>query len=158
MSSHSRDIAWASIFDSMIDLVSVHDTDFRIIKANRALADYLGKSRREIEGMKCHDAIHGTKGIASFCPFRNVRKINKPFERQVYDRRLKKYFQLCLIPVTGHSGSLKHYLHIMRDITRQKSAEISLRNSSQLLRALLDNTNDYIMIADREGKPLAFNL
>lgn len=70
MSSRRRDVGWTSIFDAMTGLISVHSRNFRIIKANRALAAHLGKSRRKIEGKKCFEAIHGVREPASYCPFR----------------------------------------------------------------------------------------
>ena len=44
---------WSRVFDSITDLVSVHDRDFRIVRANRAFADFLKMPVAELVGKHC---------------------------------------------------------------------------------------------------------
>jgi PAS domain-containing protein len=45
---------WTTTFDSITDLVSIVDTDFRIIRANKAFADTFKKTPAEIVGKTCY--------------------------------------------------------------------------------------------------------
>ncbi|RMG00259.1 MAG: PAS domain S-box protein, partial [Nitrospirae bacterium] len=46
---------WDTIFNSINDLISIHDKDFRIVRANRALLEFLGMSEDEIRGKHCYE-------------------------------------------------------------------------------------------------------
>ncbi|MGZ8461036.1 MAG: HAMP domain-containing protein [Candidatus Deferrimicrobiaceae bacterium] len=50
---------WQNTFDSMTDLVSVHDAEYRIVKANRAMSSFLGAEPGDLAGKKCHAAYTG---------------------------------------------------------------------------------------------------
>jgi len=58
---------WRTTFDSITDLISIHDKDNRIIRVNRALADLLHTTPQELIGKYCHQVMHGIKEPPETC-------------------------------------------------------------------------------------------
>src|SRR6266705_2019552 len=48
---------WSNTFESIQDLVLLHDPDFRILKANPALLGRLGKSQSEVVNQLCDTVL-----------------------------------------------------------------------------------------------------
>lgn len=65
---------WEKTFNTMADFVSVHDKDFKIIKANQALCDFMGKSSEEIIGKYCYQLFHNTNAPFENCPHKKTSK------------------------------------------------------------------------------------
>jgi PAS domain S-box-containing protein len=62
---------WSRTFESISDAVSIHDRDFRILRANRAFAGLFQKSLNEIIGVHCYELHKGEKP-RSGCPHQNT--------------------------------------------------------------------------------------
>ncbi len=48
-------------FNSIADMVSIHDIDSKLVKVNKAFADTLKVKPEEVIGKTCYEIIHGTK-------------------------------------------------------------------------------------------------
>src|SRR5437764_15357365 len=59
---------WSNTFESIQDLVLLHDPDFRILKANPALLGRLGKSQSEVVGQLCDAVLPKTELDWTKCP------------------------------------------------------------------------------------------
>lgn len=51
---------WEATFDAITDLVSIIDTDFRLVKVNKAFADTVGMTPQELIGRKCYEVVHNS--------------------------------------------------------------------------------------------------
>ncbi|CAK0772273.1 hypothetical protein CCP3SC15_4500001 [Gammaproteobacteria bacterium] len=60
-------------------------------------------------------------------------------------------------PVADNEGNAKFYIGIVQDITERKEAELALRNTRNLLGAIVEGTSDAVFAKDREGRYLLFN-
>ena len=69
---------WRTTFDSITDLISIHDKDNRIIRVNKAVADMLKTTPNELIGKYCHEVMHGTKEPPANCPHLQTLKTGKP--------------------------------------------------------------------------------
>ncbi len=142
---------WRTVFDSITDLVSVLDSDYRIIRVNRPFAKYLGVEPQDLIGKKCHQVMHGTDKPVSYCPIAKSIHIKKPVHKEVYDSRLNKHFMISLSPILDVDGNVQSIVHIMRDITARKKTEAKLRESEEKYRKLIETSNDAIFLADTES-------
>ncbi|MBD2204679.1 PAS domain S-box protein [Calothrix sp. FACHB-1219] len=61
------------------------------------------------------------------------------------------------IPFFDSAGEFQGYRGISRDVTQKQQAAISLQNSQQLLKAILDNSSTVIYIVDTDNKYLLIN-
>jgi PAS domain S-box-containing protein len=60
---------WASTFDSIPDAILIHDSDFRIIRANQALIARLKLSPAEVLHHSCESVLPGARANWSGCPY-----------------------------------------------------------------------------------------
>jgi len=59
---------WRATFDSITDLVSIRDKDFRLVRVNKAYADAFKMKPKELIGKTCYEIVHGTKQPCPDCP------------------------------------------------------------------------------------------
>ncbi len=148
---------WRAIFDSITDLVSVLDTDYRFVRVNRPLAAYLGVEPQDLIGKKCYEVMHGTDRPVSYCPMAESASIKCPIHKEVYDSTLKKHFMINLSPIIGKDGNVQSIVHVMRDITERKIVEKSISMSEVRLKSIINNTSAVVYLKDMAGKFLMIN-
>ncbi len=64
---------WISTFDSIEDMVLVHDSDFRILKLNRAVVKRLGSTIADVVFHQCDQVLPGAGVKWQQCPIANTR-------------------------------------------------------------------------------------
>ena len=57
---------WERTFDSVPDFIAILDNQFRIVRANRAMAQQLGVSPEKAIGLFCYYCVHGLDNPAGF--------------------------------------------------------------------------------------------
>jgi len=114
---------WRTTFDSITDLVSIHDKDFKIVRANKSFADAFNMKPKEIIGKNCYDLMHGTKEPPSFCPHKQALETGKPHCTEVFEPHLGIYIQISVSPIFDENGRTIATAHIVRDITEREKAE-----------------------------------
>ena len=120
---------WRTTFDSITDLVSIHDRDFRIVRANQAFAAAFGMEIRAVPGKKCHEIIHGSAEPWPQCPHRLTLDSGKPATEEFFEPRLGKYLQISASPVLNAQNEVTGSVHIVKDITERKQAEAALQKA-----------------------------
>ncbi len=120
---------WRTTFDSITDLVSIHDKDFRIVRANQAFAVAFGMEIRAVLGKKCSEIIHGTEEPWPQCPHRQTMESGKPATEEFFEPRLGKYLQVSASPIWNAQNEVSGSVHIVKDVTERKRAEEALRKA-----------------------------
>jgi len=130
-----RDTAaqWQATFDAVQDIVLLLDNDFRILRANRAAAQFLGVPLDKIVGQHCHDVVHGTSTPPADCPFARMRHSRRPEEVEVLARPGGPWLTISVAPLFDEKGELAQVVHVARDITQRKRAEEALRRNEAYL-------------------------
>src|SRR5208283_2442352 len=124
---------WQATFDAVQDLVLLLDKDFRILRANRAAAEFLGLPFDKIVGGHCYDLIHGTSTSPAECPLSKMRQSRRHEEVEVLARKGGPWLSVSVDPLFDPSGELTQVVHVARDITERKRAEEALRRSEAYL-------------------------
>ncbi len=113
---------WERTFDAVSDLIAILDTDYRIVRVNRAMAAKLGVVPAECIGLKCYRAVHETGEPPLFCPHRQLLEDGIEHTTEIYEERLGGDFLVSASPLFGPGGELTGSVHICRDITERKRA------------------------------------
>ncbi len=121
---------WERTFDSIPDLIMILDSERKIMRANRPLAERLGLRVQELVGKPCFKYLHGTGGPPHSCPLLGVSKDRKPYTREVTYENLNGEFEVTVSPILDENGKLEGVVHVCRDITARKQVE---RERQQLL-------------------------
>ena len=117
---------WRATFDSITDLISIHDKDNRIIRVNKAVADMLKTTPKALTGKVCHKVMHSTKEPPISCPHLETLKTGKPVVVETYNPKFEAYFHESGSPLYNEKGEVTGSIIVARDITQQKRIEEQL--------------------------------
>jgi two-component system NtrC family sensor kinase len=109
---------WAGTFDSIPDFIFVHDLQFRIVRANQALVDRLGKPRQEVVGQLCSSVMPGAGVAWQACPY---------CEHQGHageaDPCFGGYSLVSTSSYPGKDSPNGGRIHVIKDVTEERAAE-----------------------------------
>ncbi len=128
---------WERTFDSVPDLVTITDKQYRIVRINKAMADRSGLSPEEATGATCYEVFHGTDGPPAVCPYARLLKDGQEHTAEMFEARLGGTFSVSASPILGADGEITGCVQVARDITDLKRVEESLRDQEQTLRGIL---------------------
>jgi PAS domain S-box-containing protein len=114
---------WQTTFDSIADMVSIQDKNFRLVRVNKAYANAVGMRQEELNGKTCYAVIHGAACPIENCPHLETLKTQKTATREIFEPRLGTYCEVMISPIFNKDGEFSGSVHIIRDITERKKAE-----------------------------------
>jgi PAS domain S-box-containing protein len=141
---------WTSTFDSITDLISIQDKDFRYIRVNKSFADTFRMKPEEIVGKTCYELIHGRKDPWPMCPHKRALDDGKAHREEFFEPKLGIYIEVSVSPLIDEKGGVIGTVHIVKNITERKRAEEQLRKAEEKYRIQFEGTIDAIFIADAE--------
>jgi PAS domain S-box-containing protein len=143
---------WEDSFDSITDMITVHDNDYNIIRTNKAGKTLLKLPALEAHlKLKCFSFYHGTDAPPAGCPSCDCLKSGRPGVFELFEPYLNCYLEIRAIPRFDSNNQRVGLIHIVRDITERKQME---SKSEAALEAL--HKNEERMRAIVEGTPHLF--
>jgi diguanylate cyclase (GGDEF)-like protein/PAS domain S-box-containing protein len=119
---------WMTTFDSIHDVVWICDRDGTIQRCNKAAREYFRKSFPELVGRSCFEVIYGADPPGEDSPMNKVRLSRK---RETQNLLIgERWYNITVDPILDESGGFTGAVHVVSDITVQKSAEEELRAMS----------------------------
>lgn len=114
---------WQHTFDSISDLVSIHDSEFRFLKVNKTLADFVGQPAEELIGKHCYEILHGLSHPWLDCPHQTALEQGCAVTRDIDDPHAGCPLLVTASPIFDERGRVVATIHIAKDITELKKAE-----------------------------------
>ncbi len=127
---------WKDTFDIITDMITVHDKDFNIVRANKAAEEILGLPLLEDATSKCFKYYHGTEKPPGGCPSCNCLKTGEPAAFELFEPHLKKFIEVRAIPRFDENNELTGLIHVVRDISKRQQVEEINRKNYQTQKAL----------------------
>jgi diguanylate cyclase (GGDEF)-like protein/PAS domain S-box-containing protein len=119
---------WEQTFDAVPDLISIVDSDHRILRINNTTSDRLGISFEDAIGRKCYEIHHGVTERPETCPVATAKlKATEIAPREIVMEPLDRVFLVSVSPLRDETGRASRFVHVARDITEQKRLEERLR-------------------------------
>ncbi len=128
---------WESTFDSIEDMITIHDKNFNILRANKAAQQFLGISVDQIPHLKCFEYYHGKGSPPQNCPSCKTLKTGIASIDEFYEPHLKKHVEVSAIPRFDGQNNFSGLIHIVRDISRRKATEEELGKHRHHLEGLV---------------------
>lgn len=138
---------WQDTFESLNDMVTVHDANFNILLCNRAAREELGSV---ITGgrLKCHQLYHGLDTPPRFCTSCAAAVSGQTATAEFFEPHLGKYIEVRSIPRMNEEGGLVGSIHIVRDISQRKRSEESEERNHKLSQAITEATLQFLQSGD----------
>ena len=128
---------WERTFDAVPDFIAILDTNYRIIRANKAMAQQLGVTPEKAVGLICYECIHGTAAPPDYCPHAQLLEDGQQHTAEVHEPRLGGDFIVSTTPLRDQKGQLIGSIHVARNITQRKKAEEALKKLNENLEELV---------------------
>ncbi len=137
---------WTNTFDSIQDVVLLHDAEFRVMKANDALLRRLGKATTDVVGSTCEASLPHDRGKWTNCPYCRG-------DAGLYEEADPCFGGFSLVSTSSYSEQGKQQkgtIHVIRDVTDRHLAE-------EKYRLLFQQMQEGVFAATPDGKLLDCN-
>lgn len=138
---------WEQTFGALPDPIVVLDREYRILRANRAMAHRLGLAPKDCVGGRCYKAVHGTDEPPSSCPHTKLLADGGEHQAQMPIDALGGEFLVSVVPIFDAEGQLLGGMHVARDVTQARQSERRLAITNQIAEVFL-TVPDEEMYAD----------
>ncbi len=140
----------AAMFEAMEDNIYIANPEGEILYMNSALERDFGPRDRRC----CFEYLNDR---TEFCPWCHIPDVmaGKTVRWEQYFPKSGKTYDIIETPLRKADGIVK--LTIFRDITERSRGESALRESRELLNAIVEGTSDAVFVKDAEGRFRLFN-
>jgi len=148
-----------SVFEAIQDGLCVLDRDLTVVRTNqwmqRMYADHA-----PLEGKKCYEVFQRHDAPCAGCPTLTAMSTGKPqFAEVPY---LKEgtptgWIELSAFPLRNERGDVTGVIEYVKDVTERVHAVKALQQSEARARAILDATQETVMLLDPDGTVLQCN-
>jgi signal transduction histidine kinase/CheY-like chemotaxis protein len=122
---------WEKTFDAIDDVVTIHDHEMRITRANKAAGVLFKVDPTELIGKHCYEVFRGGSEPCAGCPEVLSRADLNNHRATICHENLGKTFAAASFPLADTAG-LTGFVHIAKDITEQLKMEERLRQSQKM--------------------------
>ena len=139
---------WAEMFDSISDLMLLHDEQHRVIRVNRSLADKLKKDPIELLRVPVQE-LFASSSSSQTCPFcLDLR--GEHFRDEFREAKTGNIYLISSSQLRGPSDDSAQTVHVLKDVTASRRAE-------RLYRELFDNIQEGAYFSAPDGRLLEVN-
>jgi PAS domain S-box-containing protein len=132
---------WETTFDSVTDLLTIRDKDYRVIRANKAALRRFGVKAEELIGKRCFEIFHHSDKPCAGCYVSETLLTKNPATTELESQYLNGVFRFHTFPILGEMGELVGVVELAREITEEKRLEIEkdvVNNVNKILASSLD--------------------
>jgi PAS domain S-box-containing protein len=138
---------WVNTFDSIQDLILVHDAEFNIMKVNQALVQRLNSAPAAAVGKPCETVLPRTQEQWKGCPYCSRGDVDFV---EGSDPCFGGYSLVSTSSYTDQNSKQKGTIHVIRDTTERRAAE-------EKYRLLFEQVQEGVFVATPEGRLLDCN-
>ena len=142
-----------NIIDCIGDLLFVIDKNRVIIKVNKSACAALRKKPEELIGKHCYEIVHGMNTPWCNCPATKTFETKETATEEIIDPNIGIPLLVTTSPILDENGEVAKVIHIAKDITKTKLAEMELHIAANLF----DAASDSILVHDLDGRLVYFN-
>lgn len=122
---------WEVTIDASPDMIAILDTDHRIIHSNKALIQYRGERRENINGRDFHQVLPAIKKIPVF-PFPPEEGKEEIASHEIHDSDKGGDYLVTVAPLRHEDGSQWGTVVFVRDMTEYKLIQKQLLHSQKM--------------------------
>lgn len=139
---------WAEIFDSISDLMLLHDEHQRVLRVNRSLSEKLSKEPADLLGSPVRDLFSLSSKMPA-CPFcLDLR--GHEFREEFREPKTGDIYLISSSRLRGVPEESQQIVHVLKDVTASRRAE-------RLYRELFDNIQEGAYFSAPDGHLIEVN-
>src|SRR5581483_8759847 len=138
---------WVNTFDSIQDVILVHDADFKLMKVNQALLARLKQTPQAVVGKLCDTVLPKGPEAWKGCPYcsrGDVDFVEGP------DPCFSGYSLVSTSSYTDQNSKQKGTIHVVRDTTERRAAE-------EKYRMLFEQLQEGVFVSAPDGRLIDCN-
>ncbi|HWC20227.1 MAG TPA: PAS domain-containing protein, partial [Terriglobales bacterium] len=139
---------WAELFDSISDLMFLHDEQQRVVRVNRSLAEKLRKHPNALMGMLVRDLFAPSSTLPA-CPFCLDLRSNE-FREEFREPKTGQTYLISSSRLRSGAEEGQQIIHVLKDVTANRRVE-------RLYRELFDNIQEGAYFSAPDGRLLEVN-
>jgi len=144
-----------SLMDTLPEGIYFKDRESRIIRANRTVAETVGRTPDQLVGTTDFDSLAPDVARRSFEDEQEIIRTGRPVinkeEKVTWRNGLTLWVSSTRMPLRDPDGNIIGTFGITRSINERKLAEEALRQSEERYRSVIAAMQDGIMILDAAG-------
>ncbi len=148
---------WENTFNTITDMITIHDKDFNIIRANKAAEKILGLPMLSTDIAKCFKFYHGNDTPPEGCPSCSCLETKMPSVFEVFEPHLNAFLEIGAIPRFDNNNDISGLIHVVRDITDRKKIEEEIRRAKVEWEMTFESANELIVLVDKDLNIRRFN-
>ncbi len=147
---------WQNTFDAIEDMVTIIDSDYRVLRANMAVKNAFPDA--EVVGAHCYELIHGGEAPPADCPSCQAFLTGETVHAELCEKHLGgRWFDLRAYPILSTDGTVDTLVHVFRDITGRKRGQEALREERDKAQNYLDIAGTMLAVVDADEKVSLIN-
>jgi len=123
---------WEKTFNAIPSIITLQDTNRRIIRANQATFDLFQMEPEELLGMTCHSLFRGETEPCSECPSLDSLTKQTNHSNIIKHKQLGKVFQVNSAPILNKDNEIQNFVYIAQDITEKTKLEEELVQAQKM--------------------------
>ena len=123
---------WEDTFNTITDMVTIHDKNFNVIRANKAAEQLLNLPLLGDSSRKCYRLYHGAESPPASCTSCKSLITGQLTVVEMFEPHLNKFIEIRAIPRLDKNDRMVGFIHVVRDITERKKLEEQLFQSQKL--------------------------
>lgn len=121
---------WMATIDALVDPLAIVGHDYKIQKANLAMARMSGRDVRDIVGKSCFEIFANRSSPCSGCQMLSVKGTSRTFE--LTNIRGDRYYEVTSQALLDHKGEIEGFVQIYRDRTEARKMREQLAQQDKL--------------------------
>ncbi|MEA5582796.1 PAS domain S-box protein [Nodularia harveyana UHCC-0300] len=158
---HESEERFRFLAESILQQVWITNANGELEYVNQQVIDYFGCSSAEVLGVGWQQWIHPDDLPDTLFGWQQSLEIGKPYEVKFRCLRSTdqtyRWHLIRALPMSNQEGKIVNWFSINTDIDDRVSTEITLQQTQQQFRAILDNSPAVIYLIDPQGKTLLGN-
>ncbi len=123
---------WVSTLDAIVDPLVVIDSDYRIIRSNKAFAKACNKDFRQLIGKKSYKVFSHSDKPTYGCPIKETIETRESITRELSNVQEGKFFEVSTQILSEENAANKEILVIYKDRTLANQLKKQLIHSEKL--------------------------